>query len=118
MPELAVTINGRSYSVSCGEGEEERIRGLAQYVDAKVADFARTLGQIGDAKLLVLASLLVCDELADATEELRRQRRAAAISQPAANGHSAALEGVMAAGIENLAARVEAIAARLETDHV
>ena len=110
MPQVKVTINGRSYPVACGEGEEERIRGLAEYVDKKVTEFAGSAGAVGEARLLVLASLVIADELADATESLRRARRSAATS----NGHDAAAERALAAGIENLAQRIEAIAERLE----
>jgi cell division protein ZapA len=113
--QVTVTINGRSYPVACGEGEEDRIRSLAQYVDKKVVDFAKSAGAVGEARLLVLASLVLADELAEATESLRRLRRTPA--QPA-NGHDAGAERALAAGIENLAARIEAIAERLETSQV
>ena len=46
---------------------------------------------------------------------IRRLRRSA---PPISNGHDAATEGVLAAGLDNLAQRIEAIAARLETSHL
>jgi len=110
--QVTVTINGRSYPVACGAGEEERIRSLAEYVDKKVATFARDAGGVGETRLLVLASLMLADELAEASEALRRLRRA----PPASPEPSA--ERALAAGIENLAARVEAIAERLEASQV
>jgi cell division protein ZapA len=113
--QISVAINGRSYPVACDDGQEDRIRKLADYVSGKVSDFAKTAGQVGEARLLVLASLVLADELAEATETLRRLRR---VPPPAANGHDAATEGVLAAGLENLAARIEAIAHRLETAHL
>ena len=115
MPQIALTINGRSYQVACDEGQEDRIRQLGQYIDSKVGEFAKTWGQIGDARLLLMASLIITDELAEATENLRRERNRAGNGATAAQDHSAATEAVLAAGIESLAARIEVVAARLES---
>lgn len=109
MAQVTVTINGRTYPVTCNEGEEQRIAELARYIDGKVKSFARDLGQIGEARLLVLAALVIADELADAHAASGRARPA--------NG-AAAEDGKLAAGVENLAQRIEAIAARLETVHI
>ena len=106
MPQVKVEINGRAYAVQCDEGQEERVRGLAQYLEAKAAEFAGKLGQVGEARLLLLAGLAVADELAEATETLRRSRR-----QP---GRDAAAEAALANWLESLAQRIEAIAERLE----
>lgn len=109
MAQIVVTINGRSYPVACNEGEERRIEELARYVDGKVKGFARELGQIGEARLLVLAALVLADELADAHKTPGREKPG--------NGLAAEDERV-AAGVENLAQRIEAIAARLEAAHI
>ncbi len=107
MAQVTVTINGRSYPVACNDGEEQRIEELARYVDAKVKTFARELGQIGESRLLVMAALVLADELADARAE------------SGGPGNGAGLdEDIAAAGIENLAQRIETIAARLETVHI
>lgn len=109
MAQIAVTINGRSYPVACNEGEEQRIGELARYVDDKVKSFARDLGQIGEARLLVLAALVLADELADVQVEQAKPR--------AGNG-ARPDDGKIAAGVENLARRIEAIAAKLEAAHI
>jgi cell division protein ZapA len=121
MGQVSVIVNGRTYAVACDDGQEERTRRLAQYIDGKVTDFAKSLGQIGDARLILLAGLVVADELAEANEALLRLRR----SSPAAtavvagqNAHDAAADAVIAAGIESLAARIEAIAEELERVHM
>jgi cell division protein ZapA len=108
MAQVSVTINGRSYPVACDEGEEQRIRDLARMIDGKVNNFARQVGQAGEARLLVLAALVLADELAEAHETLRN---GGAQSQ-AVNGKD------IAAGVERLAARIEAVAARLESSHI
>ena len=108
MAQVTITINGRAYPVACNEGEEQRIVELGRYVDGKVKAFAKDLGQIGEARLLVLAALVLADELADA--------QSAGGAAHAGNG--AADDGKLAAGIENLAQRIEAIAVKLETSHI
>jgi cell division protein ZapA len=105
MAQVSVTINGRSYPVACNDGEEQRIGELARYVDGKVKLFARDLGQIGEARLLLLAALVLADELADAQ---------AGSDATAANGAA----GKLVTEVETLAQRIEAIATRLETPHI
>jgi len=114
MPQVALTINGRSYQVACDAGQEDRIRQLGEYIDGKVGEFAKSWGQIGDARLILMAGLVITDELAEATESLRRERNrgnGATVEQD----RFAATESVLAAGIESLAARIEAVALRLES---
>lgn len=108
MPQVAITINGRAYPVACEEGQEDRIRELARTIDDRVAGFARQVGQAGEARLLVLAALVLADELAEASETARRLG-----SEPAA-----ADTGAVAGNVNRLAQRIEAVAARLESSHI
>ena len=109
MPQVSVTINGHAYAVACEAGEEQRIRELARLLDEKVAPFAVENPRAGEARLLVLAALVLADEAADAKEALRRlSARAAAASNDAA----------LADGIDRLARRIETVASRLEISHI
>ena len=83
MGQVSVPVNGRSYAITCDDGQETRIRRLAQYVDAKVAEFVGSVGQIGEARLLLLAALVIADELSDANDALERERNRA---ENASNG--------------------------------
>jgi cell division protein ZapA len=109
MAQVSLTVNGRPYVVTCDDGQEARIRRLGQYVDAKVAEFVQSVGQVGEARLLLLAALVIADELAEATEALREER--SGVHDAAAN----AAVDASANGIHGLAQRVEALAARLES---
>ena len=110
MGQVTVEVNGRSYAVACDDGQEPRIRRLAQYVDAKVADFLSSVGQVGEARLLLLAALVIADELSDARDALERELNRA----HSANAEARADVDAVADGINNAAKRVEAIATRLE----
>src|SRR5438045_2460526 len=81
MGQVSVPVNGRSYAITCDDGQETRIRRLAQYVDAKVAEFVGSVGQAGEARLLLLASLVIADELSDANDALERERNRAKTRQ-------------------------------------
>ncbi|MBV8133041.1 MAG: cell division protein ZapA [Alphaproteobacteria bacterium] len=107
MGQVNLTINGRSYAITCDDGQEGRIRRLGQYIDAKVAEFVGSVGQVGEARLLLLAALVIADELADANEALRLERSEVRATEAATD--------TAASGVNGIAQRVEAIAARLET---
>src|SRR5947208_14694971 len=110
MGEVVVKINGRDFPLTCANGQEPRTRRLAQYVDAKIAEFAKNLGQIGEARLILLAALVIADELSDANEALQQERsRARAAANPGGEAADAA-----ASGIRDIAERIESIAARIE----
>ncbi|HXC30064.1 MAG TPA: cell division protein ZapA [Stellaceae bacterium] len=110
MGEIIVTVNGRAFPLNCADGEEPRIRRLAQYVDAKIGDFVRTHGQIGEARLMLLAALVIADELSDTSDVVQQERSRSTRNGPADDGVRA-----LASGIHGLAERIESIAARLET---
>ncbi len=111
MSQVSVTINSRPYNIACDDGQEPRIRRLAQYVDARVGEFARSLGQVGEARLLLLAALVIADELSDANEALAQEKSRARAAAAEADGEAA----TAAAAIHGLAQRIEGLAARLES---
>jgi cell division protein ZapA len=111
MSQVGVTVNGRPYKITCDDGQEPRIRRLAQYVDARIGEFVKSIGQVGEARLLLLAALVIADELSDANEALQQERsRVRAAEAEAAEAADAA-----ASGVHGIAQRIEALAARLET---
>jgi cell division protein ZapA len=111
MSQVSVTINGHPYKIACDDGQEPRIRRLAQYVDARVGDFVKRVGQAGEARLLLLAALVIVDELSDANEALQQEKSRSRAAEIEADD---AVDGA-ASGIHSLAQRIEAIAARLES---
>jgi cell division protein ZapA len=107
MPMVEVSVNGRRHLVQCGEGEQARVQQLAAYIDRRVSDLARGQTQVGDARLLLMASLLVADELSDAFDEIKRLKAAL-------DGRGSDIEEQAAAAVEAVARELDAIAAQLE----
>jgi cell division protein ZapA len=118
MAQVDVTINNRSYRIACDDGQEEHLVGLAEFVDRRVRDLAEAVGQVGDARLLVMASLLISDELSEAYEsktdapELGASSGSLAASM--ATEPSGISEDLLAEITEKLAERLENIAVQLE----
>lgn len=109
MAQVLVTINGRKYQIACDDGQEAHLSRLGSYIDKRVSELVAAVGQVGDARLLVMASLLIADELSDAYAELKALGKDE--RSPAGQG---AAEEAMAERIETLASRIEDIAERLE----
>jgi cell division protein ZapA len=101
---VTVTIVGRSYEVTCDPGQEDYVRRLSEEVDRRAAALLRNVGNVGEARLLIMAALTLADELAETKEAIERERAAA---EPT--------DAALAGGIEKLARRLDAIAERLES---
>lgn len=75
MGQVTVTIAGKVYRMACGDGEEGHLEGLAALYDSRIEDMRRSLGELGDMRLHVMAALTIADELSflrrkvDALEE-------------------------------------------------
>ncbi len=109
MPQVEIAINGRRYQIACDEGQEEHLARLGRQVDERVRGLVASVGQVGERRLLVMASLLIADELSEASAALDR-RRGGAARDGEADGDADAL----AAALESAAARIDDIAAGLE----
>jgi cell division protein ZapA len=66
-----VTINGRQYRMACEAGQEARLLKLAEDLESRVKTLRGKFGEIGDARLTVMAALTACDELLDANARIR-----------------------------------------------
>ena len=71
MNHINVSINGRQYRMACEEGQEVRLLKLAESLESRVKELRGKFGEIGDARLTVMAALTVCDDLLDATARIR-----------------------------------------------
>lgn len=63
MRNIVIKIHDRDYLISCEEGEERRVQALAQNLDQRVRELGQAIGQVGDARLLVITAIMILDEL-------------------------------------------------------
>ena len=71
MSHINVTINGRQYRMACEAGQEVRLLRLAESLESRVESLRGKFGEIGDARLTVMAAITACDELLDASARIR-----------------------------------------------
>jgi cell division protein ZapA len=104
MATVDIEVAARAYPVACRDGEEAHLRSLAAVVDRKAKEAASALGNMGEARQLLFASLLLADEL----KEVRAGGPGAVAAEPEP-------DPAIANALERLAERVEMLAERLES---
>jgi cell division protein ZapA len=72
MSSVNITINGKQYRVACEPGQEQRLTQLAQDFDDRIASMRTRFGEVGDARLTVMAAMMLGDELVDAKAKVAR----------------------------------------------
>ncbi len=113
MGQVSVTLNGRTYKLECGQGEEAHLIALAEYLGSHVDTMKIKFGQVGDDRLILMASLMVTDELWEARRQLQELKGAMAELR---RDRSAADETSNSMRTD-LAETIGAAADRLETLH-
>lgn len=112
MADVTIEVGGRRYDVTCRDGEEEQLRRLGKLVDEKAAQARAAVGGVTEVRALLLAALLLADELADLRAAKANGNGAGHAASPAAP------DPALAGALERLAARVESVADHLEgRDH-
>ena len=108
MARVDITLGGRHYPIACDDGQEDRVRRIAAYIDKKITTMG-TLAGATDTHVLVMASLMLGDELFDAHARLEAVPAAAEDTQAMAREQEE-----VASSIAQMANRLELIATRLE----
>ena len=107
MPELDITIGGRTFLVACQPGEEHFLRSASAMLDSEAQVLVGQMGRMTDARLLLMAGLMLADKTAALEDELREQKAKLAASPPAPA--PVALPPALDT-LNELAARAEAVA--------
>lgn len=116
MPQVTVTVNGRNYSVACGDGEEAHLLDLASYYDKQVKLLAEEIGNVGETRLLLLGGLMIADQLSDMVsklDDLRADLNRLKGERTTLEHRAANAENKIADILDAATARVEEIAERL-----
>jgi cell division protein ZapA len=116
MSQVNVTINSRQFRMACEDGQEGHLQQLARELDERIAALRGQFGEIGDARLTVMAALMVADELAEANKKLRRLEGDQARLEDArgtAAEHAEAAGAALITAFSTAAERLEAMAKKL-----
>jgi len=63
MGKVRIEIGGRSYPLSCSDGEEAHLTALAAHLSAKADELTAAIGTMSEPRLLLMAGIQVADEL-------------------------------------------------------
>ena len=110
MNHVNVTINGRQYRMACEEGQEGRLLRLAESLEVRIESLRGKFGEIGDARLTVMAALTVCDELLDAgvqIKNLEQELESLRNVRVAANDRARETQAAVASALNAAAERIE-----------
>jgi len=114
MSQVSIVINGRDYTIACDDGQEDHLTRLSAYLNKRIGEIIADVGQVGDARLLVMLGLLIADELSDSHAEFAAARGEDAGTDFPIDGRKKADEEAVIMEIEALAEQIETIAGRLE----
>lgn len=63
MAKVDIDVNGRPYRMLCENGQEERLRELAGYVDGRLRQLTGGGRSGSEAQMLLMTCLVLADEL-------------------------------------------------------
>ena len=116
MSQVNVTINGRQFRMACEDGQEGHLQQLAKDLDDRIVALRGQFGEIGDARLTVMAALMVADDLAETGKKLKRLEADHAALQEArgiAVNRALATQATIVAAFTSAAERIEGMAKKL-----
>lgn len=126
MPDVTVTIGGREFTVACQAGEEPFLHSAARMLDTEAQTLLAQIGRVPEARMLLMAGLMLADRTAALEESLARaeERARAAAAEAASLRARPAPEperievAVIPPGLQDtlaeIAARAESLADRIE----
>lgn len=126
MADVRISIGGREFDVSCQPGEEHFLRAAAKLLDNEATVLLGQIGRLPEARMLLMAGLMLADKTAGLEDQLRAVEERAAVAervataarvQPVPDPVQVQVPVIPASVIDSLAeiaARAEALADRAE----
>ncbi|MEC3860621.1 cell division protein ZapA [Mesobacterium sp. TK19101] len=78
MPEIEIHIGGRTFEVACQEGEEHYLLAAAKMLDNEAQVLVNQIGRVPEARMLLMAGLMLADKTAGLEDRLRETEDRAA----------------------------------------
>ena len=72
MVNVNIKFNGRDYLLACEDGQEEDLEKLTTQLNAKFNKLKADLGNLGEAKLLLITTIQIMDELLTVKSTLKK----------------------------------------------
>ena len=74
MANVYIKFNGNEFLLSCEDGQEDHLEELSLHLNKKFDDLKKSLGNIGENKLLLIASITVMDEYFETKKKIDEQK--------------------------------------------
>ena len=74
MANVSIKFNKKDYLLSCDDGQEKNLKELASYLDEKYEELRKKLGNIGENKLLLIASIQMVDDYFDLLKKTKSSK--------------------------------------------
>jgi cell division protein ZapA len=74
MANVNIKFNNKEYLLSCDDGQEENLKKLAEHLDTKYNLLKKSLGNIGENKLLLITSIQMIDDYFDMLEKVKNTK--------------------------------------------
>ena len=71
MANVNIKFNNKDYLLSCDKGQEENLKKLANHLDSKYSELKKSLGNIGENKLLLITAIQMVDEYFDLFQKVK-----------------------------------------------
>ena len=68
--QVTVSINGVDYPMACAPGEEGKVIALGAKIDEVARQISAASGSIGEARILVMASLILTDRMSELEQRI------------------------------------------------
>jgi cell division protein ZapA len=117
MPDVDITIGGRTFQVSCQPGEEHFLNAAAKLLDNEARPLVAQLGRLPESRMLLMSALMLADRMAAMEDEIRALKAHVSTLELRASQLRAGVADVpvpVLDGLAELAARAEALAAAAE----
>lgn len=126
MAEVTISVGGRNFDVACQDGEEHYLQAAARMLDEEAQVLVNQVGRMPEARMLLMAGLMLADKTASMEDKVRQVEGALAErdgqleqmrSAPAPEPERVEVPVVPASVTDTmaeLAARAEALAAQVE----
>lgn len=123
MPDVEITIGERKFYVACREGEQHFLSAAAKMLDAEATPLQAQMGRLPEARMLLMAGLMLADRTASVEDELRQAKAKIAELQARAPREvpflptpeaPPAIPREVLASLAELAARAESLATAIE----
>ncbi|MBN8955547.1 MAG: cell division protein ZapA [Rhizobiales bacterium] len=109
MPHVNVTIDGKPYRMACEDGQEDYLQNLAKDLDRRITDLRGRFTDITESRLLVMAALMLSDELSEKTRLLAESPSARLDVGVAGPDRARATQNAIAAALDAASERIERV---------